>query len=266
MHDELDTKFRAALDELHPALEDLEPDWERIVADAAPRRRRRGPLAVAVAAAGLLAIGLLPGESVRPASAVERAAAALAPADGTILHTVTITTTGDRAGRTETWQETSHPYDYRQVTYFRGGTRETASANGRPQAYLSTTNTISTLPPGEEAPAPSPIDTVEKRLTDHMLELLRSGEAREAGRVGDAIRIVATEQEMSMLVDAQTFRPIELRTVGENPRAVVTTRFETYERLPATAANRALLSLRAQHPDARTDHGISIDPPRPEGA
>lgn len=44
----------------------------------------------------------------------------------------------------------------------------------------------------------------------------------------------------------------------------VTTRFETYERLPATAENLALLSLAAQHPDAKTDHGISLDPPRPK--
>jgi hypothetical protein len=50
-----------------------------------------------------------------------------------------------------------------------------------------------------------------------------------------------------------------------NPRVTVTTRVETHERLPATKANLALLSLTAQHPDARIARRLSIDP-EPSGA
>lgn len=275
MHDELDTQVYATLEELYPSLDHVPPSWERVVADASSvRRQRRGRLVVAaVAAMGVaaLVLGVLtapPGREPATASALERAAAALAPAEGSILHTVARSTVtdadGTRTERTETWAQTTPPYDHRQVTYFRDGTRETASANGRPQAYLSSTNTISTLRPGAEVPEPTGIDVGEKRLRDYMLALLRSGEAREAGRAEvdgrDAIRIVAPEQDVTLLVDARTHRPIEWRTVGENPRATVTTRFETYERLPATAENLELLSLAAQHPDAKTDHRISIDP------
>lgn len=184
MHDELDTQVYATLEELYPSLDHVPPSWERIVADAdtgaTRRRRRRGRLV----------------------AALDRAAAALAPADGTILHTVARTTITDAGGtrteRTETWAQTSPPYDHRQVMYFRGGTRETASANGRPQAYLSRTNTISTLAPGVDAPEATAIDVLDKRLRDYMLALLRSGKARETGRVEvdgrDAIGIVSPGQ------------------------------------------------------------------------
>ena len=84
----------------------------------------------------------------------------------------------------------------------------------------------------------------------------------------DAIRIVAADTVL--IVDARTSQPIEWRNVGENPHAVITTRIETYEHLPATKDNRALLSVRAQHPDAKLDPGaITIDPDPPgkgEGA
>ncbi|HET8759385.1 MAG TPA: hypothetical protein VFM58_25425 [Solirubrobacteraceae bacterium] len=47
------------------------------------------------------------------------------------------------------------------------------------------------------------------------------------------------------IVDARSYDPIELRTQGTGGGTVL--RFVTYERLPVTAANRALLSIAAQH-------------------
>jgi hypothetical protein len=63
----------------------------------------------------------------------------------------------------------------------------------------------------------------------------------------EAVRIVFAGSKSTYIVDAATYEPIELRDVGDDG-TVVTSRFETYESLPATAANLALLSLRKQHP------------------
>jgi hypothetical protein len=100
---------------------------------------------------------------------------------------------------------------------------------------------------------------------ESLLRLLRSGDARVDGRLPvdgrEAIRIVS-RLKTTLLVDAGSFEPIEWRQVFDGG-IVVTTRFEAYERIAATKANKALLSVRAQHPDAKIDHGISIDPDPP---
>jgi hypothetical protein len=103
-------------------------------------------------------------------------------------------------------------------------------------------------------------------LRDAMLSTLKSGDAHEDGHVTidgrDAIRIVAGDTVL--IVDARTSQPIEWRNVGEHPHAVITTRIEIYEHLPATRGNRALLSVTAQHPDAKPDPGgITIEPDPP---
>jgi hypothetical protein len=158
--------------------------------------------------------------------------------------------------------------------------REIAFADGRPEVYDPRRNTISTLPPAVSLPERGrdskprrplpvdPFDTGAERLRNRMLDLLRSGEAREDGRVTvdgrEAIRIVAPSQGMTLLVDARTYEPIEwsspVEGIGTTPdRGLQTTRFETYERLPATESNLALLDLRAQHPGAKIDRRITIE-------
>jgi hypothetical protein len=49
-----------------------------------------------------------------------------------------------------------------------------------------------------------------------------------------------------------------LREVGDDG-TVVTSRFVTYESLPSTAANLALLSLRKQHPGATVVPDVTIE-------
>jgi hypothetical protein len=223
-----------------------------------PRRiALRLALIAAVAGAGALGVvSALPGDDP---SAVARAAAVLNPPGDTILHTVVVTTTIDRtgtrsAGRTESWQRNAPPYDAREIS----DGRELATANGRPEAYLPRTNTIYTLAPGSIAPAPAR----DTGFPGRMRELVRLGEAREAERliVGgrEAVRIVSSDAKLELVVDAETFAPIELRTVGDDGTTVVS-RFETYELLPATPANLALLSLRAQHPDAVVKPGVTVE-------
>jgi hypothetical protein len=284
-----------------PQSADAQALRERIYLDGVPdvpvdatrrTRRRRLALRVAAAAGAAAAIALgaletLPGgREPSSASAIERAKAALGDADGRILHVVARTTLAGpdgatlRTERTETWELTSPPYDTRQVHYSQGIRREIAFAGGRPEVYDPRRNTISTLPPAIDLPERGrdakarrslpvdPFDTGAERLRDRMLDLLRSGGAREDGRVTvhgrEAIRIVAPAQGMTLLVDARTYEPIEWSSpvtgIGTTPdRGVQTTRFETYERLPATESNLALLDLRAQHPGAKVTRGITID-------
>jgi hypothetical protein len=94
----------------------------------------------------------------------------------------------------------------------------------------------------------------ETPFRDEILALLRSGKASEHGRETvegrDAIRIVSPGGVTTYLVDAQTYDPIRL--VTRKGATSVTLEFETYEQLPASG-NESLLSLTAQHPDARVD-------------
>jgi hypothetical protein len=135
MQDELDTTIREAIDSLYPSLDDVAPNWERVVADASPTRRRSEParpqrlrrsrrylvrgalFGAAAAAVALGGLSGLPGDGLFPGtgpSTIARAANALTPPDNTILHTVVVTTQrrpdGDTAvWKTETWQQTSPP-------------------------------------------------------------------------------------------------------------------------------------------------------------
>jgi hypothetical protein len=267
---------------------DAEAEAERrsTVTRRSPRRLTRRMAAAAAAVAFGIALlsalsgdGSLPGRGPEPASAVERAAAVLVGSEDEILHTVTRATRSDDPGRverTETWEMLAAPHDMRRVTGRGDVTRELATVDGRPQVYLSSENAISTLAPDVElprgagrerklAPLLNPFDGLASFRED-LLGLLRSGDAREAGRTtvdGRAAIRIATRLATTMLVAATTYEPIEIRQVFDDG-IVVTTRFETFERIPASAANEALLSLRAQHPDATWNPGgITIDPDPP---
>jgi hypothetical protein len=268
----------------------------------ARRHKRRRPAlraALGAAAAAAIALGVtgalsgnggLPGDGPETASAVERAAAVLSDSGDEILHTVERKTLesadGTETSYVETWQRLSPPYDHRRIEGRNGRGREFASVDGRPQVYNPFDNTIATLAPRVKAadggslpdpPVGPPLDRLEQRraplepstsLRDQLHPLLRSGEAREAGRVTiagrEAIRIVFRRWGITLAVDARTYEPIEWTMESERRSAVETSRLTTFERLPATEANLAKLSLRAQHPDAKPDvGGITIDPDPP---
>ena len=273
MQYELTMTVREALDGLYASLDDVAPDWERVVADA-EREQRRGVLvrqpsrtrssryirrgALVGAAAAVVALGVLsglPGEGLLPGtgrSTIARAADALTPPDDAILHTVVVTTRrrpdgGTAVWKTETWQQTSPPYAARQIAG-----RELAQANGALQYYDPRTNTIHTTPPNSVPGSPTAL-AADEGLRERMLALLQSGEAREDGRVvvggRDAIRIVSSDGSVRLVVDAATSEPIEWSWVGDDG-VDETSRFQAYEWLPANKSNLALLSLTAQHPDA----------------
>lgn len=225
---------------------------------------RLAAVATAAAAIGFGTLSALPGGGP---SAVARAEAALSPADGTILHTVVLTTTtqtdgSTSSGTTETWQQTSPPYDERQISGSGDHRRELATANGRPQYYDARTNTIQVVPPQIQVPPRRSADGSGNRLLDNLRGFLASGEAREDGRAvvdgREAIRIVYLGGTMTLLVDADSYEPIEWTTVSDEGIRE-TSRFQVYELLPATRASLALLSLRAQHPNATIDPSASVE-------
>jgi hypothetical protein len=281
MQDELNTTIREAIDRLYPSLDDVAPDWGRVVTDASPRRRSaparpqrlrrsrrhlvRGALVAAAAAAVALgALSVLPGDGP---SAIARAANALRPAaDRTILHTVVVTTQIRSGGtttvsRTETWLQTSPPYAAREL-----GGRELAQVDGALQYYDPRTNAIHTTPPNAVPATQFTLDA--DSLRDRMLTLLRSGQAREEGHVTvdgrDAIRIVSSDGNMTLIVDAATHDPIEWSWVSDEGVSE-TSRFDTYEWLPATKHNLALLSLTAQHPNATIRQDATVTGTNGEG-
>jgi len=188
--------------------------------------------------------------------------------------------------RSESWQATAPPYRRRQIERIGNDPAvETASTNrgATSFAYDPATNTVyqhdesaqaapadgklrrwrdtnggvhRVVVPAKRSKATpeSPPSAVEEPFRQEVLALLRSGTAKEAGSatIGGhaAIRIVGADGHATYLVDAQTYDPLEFRTVGDG--GGTTLRFVTYEQLPLTGATSKLLSIQAQHTGART--------------
>jgi hypothetical protein len=144
----------------------LEEAIRRDLGAGRARRRRtlavRTVLAVAVVASvafGALSIVLRPASG---ASVVRRAAAAIAPSPGTILHVGMLGSQTNPHGsvvtwRDESWQQESPPYARRQIeTAPDGSVVETASTTGSDEVYDPKTETIYVSPASSAAPARRP--------------------------------------------------------------------------------------------------------------
>ena len=116
------------------------------------RQRRRVVLrsAISVAAVAAVALGVLGAVPRTGPSVVERAAAALQAADGTILHTVLVGTLTRQDGpidlRIETWRTSAPPSDQLQMITAGGRRFEVALVDGVGQLYDPQTNTVYTSP------------------------------------------------------------------------------------------------------------------------
>ncbi|HWM11336.1 MAG TPA: hypothetical protein VNO82_18400 [Solirubrobacteraceae bacterium] len=223
-------------------------------ADLARRRRRRvGGVAAAVAVV-LVVVNLLPSGGdrpggVAPASAVERAAAALQPADGTILH-FHMKGRQFEDGRPDIrWEHESWTLvgtgDNRtvQAPPF-GPTTETAYVDGIESAWDEAGGRVvekAVSRPEGSTPA------ANGEFRDEIMALLRAKRAKVTRLTRDGatvLRIAAGSR--SYLVDAESYAPIEMRTRGTSGGTVL--RFVTYESLPPDGD---LLSIAAQHDGAR---------------
>jgi hypothetical protein len=254
-----------------PSLVRFEDQLEEAIRRRA-RRPRRLVVRTVLVAAGAVAVALgvlsvLPGSGP---SVVERAAAALTVSDGSILHVVQVGTATNPDGvtatmRVETWEQSTSPYDRRDITV--GGNRrlESGSENDQAELYDPAANTLyvpqvpatgatSGKPVAGKPQAPAERASGD-RYKEKILSLLASGELHEDGHVTvqgrDAIRLVSEDGSVQLSVDAGTYEPIEWRDTAGGWTAVA--QFPTYEHLPSTDANRALTSLRAQHPSAAID-------------
>jgi hypothetical protein len=246
--------------DLPPALHRYRHELERAVATDLRRRRRRTRIGAVAAALAVIVvvINALPGggterrlPSVAPASAVERAAAALARDDRTILH-VHMKGRQYEDGRPDIhWQDESWvgAGAYRNVeTPPEGPVAETEQSRGAERIWDG--ERVLEKPAADAEISTSPDD----KFRAEALQYLRDGHARVTGQVRRdgraALRIAADGARLVFIVDAQDYTPIEFRTRGTGGGTVL--RFVTYERLPVNAETRRLLSISAQHGDAPT--------------
>ena len=212
-------------------LGDFRSELEAAIArDLLPQRRRGLVFRVAVAAgvAAALAAGALtalPGDPaprlVEPASAAERAAAALATTPGSVAHVVMRVQQRNPDGsttswRTESWQQTSPPYDSREVMI---------GPDGRPV----------------ETATPQP--ATAEPFREQVVRLLRDGKLSPVGRPTGGIVSFAWSDgrtRYEYTVDARTYEPVRWRLVSPAARSETTVSFETYELLSEEdAAGRA---------------------------
>ena len=219
-----------------------------------PLRRRALRLtlgSVAAAAAAAIALVLLVGTagSGGPATAdaaiIHRATEAVTPLPDQILHTKVV---GEQAGvpvMAESWQETSAPFASRGAKGEPGRQGEFGDNGQTTFEYDPSTNTITEQP---DSTAPSFADPLSQVRSE-----LAGGQALLAGTVvigGVALFKVDLPHGLVGYFDQTDYRP---RYFDDPQRdgSVVRLRIEAYEYLPMTAANRALLSVTAQHPGAR---------------
>lgn len=113
--------------------------------------------------------------------------------------------------------------------------------------------------PKASSAAAQPSDGADPDSPDfrnQILALLRSGGATLVGHATvdgrDTLEIASADGHTTYYVDPGTYAPVELDTTGTT--GGVKLRFETWELLPASDANDALLSLSDQHPGATVDH------------
>jgi hypothetical protein len=232
---------------------------EVAVADDLARRRRRrlrlGAVALALAMIAIVLNVLPSGDAdrplptVAPASAVERAAAALQSDRDTILHV-------HMKGR-------QYQDDYPEVHWSNeswigaGAYRMVETAPDGHVAETEQTKGFERLWDGERVLEKPARDTEmstspEDKFRGEAMQYLRDGRARVSGQVRrdgrEALKIDADRGRLTFIVDAHDYTPIEFRTRGTGGGTVL--RFVVYERLPVNDETRRLLSIAAQHGDA----------------
>ena len=227
---------------------------------ARPRPGRRLAWAAAAAAAiaaAIVSLGAL-GGSAGPAPAdaaiIRHALLAITPPANEIVH---VKETGVQDGTpiaAEWWQQTSPPHALRMIKGAVGQEVEAADDGTTSYRYDAGTNTVVETP---DSSAPALVDPIEG-----VRQQLASGGAQVAGTAtinGTTLYKVELPTGVVAYFDTSDYRPVYL----DNPQpdgTVVRTQVVTYEELPMTADNAKLLSVTAQHPDARVTTGAAESP------
>jgi hypothetical protein len=223
-----------------------------------PRARRRvtrrlalGASAVIAAAAAVLVLVVgtngSGGPTAADAAVIHRALTAVTPPAGDILHTEMTGVHGGVPFVNEVWRQTAPPYAGRAIK-----DHEEFSISGTTESdYDPATNTIYEHPnPVSQSPFADPVEKIRQELA--------SGQAHVNGTVvtdGASLHEVDLPDGTVGYFDTRTdaLRYVDVPQVGRL-RVVV------YEYLPMTPANQALLSVTAQHPNARIDTNPSDAP------
>jgi hypothetical protein len=185
--------------------EALEDAVRRDLGRSGSRMRRglvlRWALAAAVVVAAALGALSIISRDGAGASVVDRAAAAVAPSPGTILHLDMhgFQDNGDGSTitwRDESWQQQSPPHDGRQIeTAPDGSVVETATANGREEVYDPARNTIYVSAP-ESTATPAELNSydIEPGPKQGTAILRVPGRAAEAKGAHVETAVISTKQ------------------------------------------------------------------------
>jgi hypothetical protein len=218
-----------------------------------PRRATGLGLAVAGAAAAAIALVALAGStgSGGPAGAdaaiMHHIRAELTAPAGSILHeAATVTPTGGSPMQFELWAQTGGTGVYRVIKYGQEGSQSaTQNENYDPSTR---TVTVSPLPPAVHAfEVAHSVDLASK-----LKEMVNSGQATATATTFDGIPAYEIQVNVSgdqlsnatAYVAQSDYRPLEIDS--SKGKSV----FSTYEYLPATPANDALLAVTTAHPGA----------------
>jgi hypothetical protein len=221
------------------------------------RKRRQRPwigvswagIAAAAIAAAVLAVGWPGGGSAGPSAAdaaiVRHALQAMTAPANVIVHEKETGVQNGTPISVEWWQQTSPPHALRMIK--KGVDQQGEAGNDGTTAYEydAATNTVIETPSSSAPTLVDPIETVRDQLA--------RGGAQVAGKAtidGTAVYKIELPTGAIAYFDTTDYRP----TYIDNPQddgSVVRTRVETYEELSTSPADEQLLSVTAQHPDAR---------------
>jgi hypothetical protein len=221
------------------------------------RMKRRGlalsvpaTAAAATTAIVLLTAGGAPGPSSASAAIIRHVRAELSAAPGQILHeSATVTLPDGSSTSFELWVQTGGTGVFRVIKY---GSEASQSATQN-ETYKASTNTVTV------SPLPPAIHQLEvSKGSDPAAELKRMVESGQATATPTTYNgtpaykiIVSSSGDPSLngiaYVARSDYRPLELDSAAHPGGKVV---FSTYEYLPATPANDALLAVTSAHPGA----------------
>ena len=228
---------------------------EHDLARSGPARRRRRALTLAVpvgvaaatAATVLLSAGGTAGPSAANAAIMRHVRAELTAPAASILHEVaTVTPSGGSPAPFELWAQTGGTGVYRVIKY-RQEVSQSATQN---EIYDPSTGTVtvSPLPPAAHAfEIAHSVDPASK-----LKAMVNSGQATATATTFDGIPAYEIQLPVSgdwlsngtAYVAQSDYRPLE---IDSSKGRIV---FSTYEYLPATPANDALLAVTTAHPGA----------------
>jgi hypothetical protein len=261
------------------------------VAPLVVRRSRHTALTLAAVAAGVSAVLFLSAPWHDSPGFIERAQAAMTPPAGTVLHykwtqTMTSPDCTVTRGPNEIWVDQVPPYRYRAtlddppvavadpLSCPRGTRREvggTVEPDCSPAEQINcvTEDTLKFVEPNKLSVSPLRFVLPPDPVT-MLREAIKAGNVDDEGTIeldGRTVERLRIDDQSAcafpscapgyVYVDPETFRPVELHTMGTTATSEGTTaqfgvvdRYLDFEYLPRTVANLALTDIQAQHPDA----------------